>query len=83
MDKQNTRHITLAYFDRKVIVDYIEQCREFLGLLRQRMLCKDLPLVNIHPHQVAFGGVEFEKQKGISSIHFSADNVLLSYFTQT
>lgn len=63
---QATRHITLAYFDRKSTVDY-------LGVVQGIPVCFDakecaedtFPLANIHPHQIAFM-TDFERQKGIS-----------------
>ena len=72
IDKE-TRHITLAYFDKKSTVDYI-------GVVQGIAICFDakecntdtFPLANIHPHQVEFMK-KFEEQKGISFI--------LIYFT--
>ena len=63
---QATRHITLAYFDKKSTVDYI-------GVVQGIPVCFDakecsedtFPLQNIHPHQVAFM-TDFEKQDGIA-----------------
>jgi recombination protein U len=63
-----TRHITLAYFDKKSTVDYI-------GVVQGIPICFDakecntdtFPLQNIHPHQVAFMK-SFEQQEGISFI---------------
>ena len=54
IDKE-TRHITLAYFDKKSTVDYI-------GVVQGIPVCFDakecsedtFPLQNIHPHQVEF-----------------------------
>ncbi len=65
---QSTRHITLAYFDKKSTVDYI-------GAVQGIPICFDAkesvsdtyPLQNIHPHQIDFMS-HFEKQKGISFI---------------
>ena len=61
-----TRHITLAYFDKKSTVDYI-------GVVQGLPVCFDakecsedtFPLQNLHPHQVAFM-TDFEKQAGIA-----------------
>lgn len=71
---QQTRHITLAYFDQKSTVDYI-------GVVQGIPVCFDakecatdtFPIQNIHAHQVEFMR-EFEKQDGISFIiiYFSA-----------
>ncbi len=65
IDKQ-TRHITLAYFDKKSTVDYI-------GVVQGIPVCFDakecavdtFSLQNIHEHQVTFME-EFEKQNGIA-----------------
>ncbi len=72
IDKE-TRHITLAYFDKKSTVDYI-------GVVQGIPVCFDakechtdtFPLQNIHEHQMNFMG-HFEEQKGIA--------FLLIYFT--
>lgn len=63
---QETRHITLAYFDQKSTVDYI-------GAVQGLPVCFDakecntdtFALENIHEHQVDFMR-SFEKQGGIS-----------------
>ncbi len=65
IDKE-TRHITLAYFDKKSTVDYI-------GAVQGIPVCFDakecntdtFPLQNIHEHQMDFMG-KFEKQEGIA-----------------
>ncbi len=65
IDKQ-TRHITLAYFDKKSTVDYI-------GVVQGIPVCFDakectkesFPLQNIHEHQMEFME-EFERQDGIA-----------------
>ncbi len=65
IDKE-TRHITLAYFDRKSTVDY-------LGVVQGVPVCFDakecaedtFPLQNIHEHQVRFM-TDFEKQEGVA-----------------
>ncbi|MGN0327822.1 MAG: Holliday junction resolvase RecU [Lachnospira sp.] len=72
--EQETRRITLAYFDQKSTVDYI-------GVVQGIPICFDakecatdtFPLQNIHPHQINFMK-EFEKQDGISFI--------ILYFTE-
>ncbi len=72
IDKE-TRHITLAYFDKKSTVDYI-------GVVQGIPVCFDakechtdtFPLANIHPHQVQFMS-DFETQDGVAFI--------LIYFT--
>ena len=65
IDKES-RHITLAYFEKKSSVDYI-------GVVQGIPICFDakecntdnFPLQNIHAHQVEFMG-DFEKQQGIA-----------------
>jgi recombination protein U len=71
---QSTRHITLAYFDKKSTVDYI-------GLAQGYPICFDckecavdtFSLQNVHAHQVDF----MEKFKAQGGIAF-----LLIYYTQ-
>ncbi len=71
---KSSRHITLAYFDKKSTVDYI-------GAVQGVPVCFDakesrtdtFPLANIHPHQVQFM-TDFEAQDGVA--------FLLIYFTQ-
>ena len=75
---QESRHITLAYFDQKSTVDYI-------GAVQGIPVCFDakechtdtFPLQNLHEHQVAFME-QFEKQDGIAFliIYYSARNEL-------
>ncbi len=68
---QETRHITLAYFEQKSTVDYI-------GAVQGIPVCFDakecnsdtFPLANIHEHQVAFMR-QFEEQDGIAFILIS------------
>ncbi|MBR6771561.1 MAG: Holliday junction resolvase RecU [Lachnospiraceae bacterium] len=65
IDKES-RHITLAYFEKKSTVDYI-------GAVQGIPICFDakecsgdtFALQNIHPHQVEFME-QFEKQRGIA-----------------
>lgn len=65
---QESRHITLAYFDQKSTIDYI-------GVVQGIPVCFDaketavdtFPLQNIHKHQIEFM-TNFEKQNGISFI---------------
>ena len=67
MDQQS-RHITLAYFEKKSTVDYI-------GVVQGLPVCFDakechtdtFPLQNIHDHQVEFMK-HFEEQEGIAFI---------------
>ncbi len=64
--EQETRHITLAYFDAKSTVDYI-------GVVQGIPVCFDakecapdtFPLQNIHEHQYRFMR-DFESQEGIA-----------------
>lgn len=75
---QQTRHITLAYFEQKSTVDYI-------GVVQGIPVCFDakecavdtFTLANIHEHQVAFME-EFEKQHGIAFflIHYTHKDIL-------
>ncbi|WP_274970340.1 Holliday junction resolvase RecU [Lachnoanaerobaculum orale] len=63
---KSTRHITLAYFDKKSTVDYI-------GVVQGLPVCFDakecaaesFSLANVHEHQFKFM-CEFEKQGGIA-----------------
>ncbi len=72
---QESRHITLAYFDKQSTVDYI-------GAVQGVPVCFDakecaretFPLQNVHPHQVEFMK-KMEEQGGVS--------FLLIYFTLT
>ena len=73
---QQSRHITLAYFEQKSTVDYI-------GVVQGIPVCFDaketatdtFPLQNIHEHQIQFME-NFENQDGISFIilYYSARN---------
>ena len=73
---KNTRHITLAYFEKDSTVDYI-------GVAQSIPICFDakechtdtFPMQNIHKHQVDFMD-RFEHQGGISFllIYFTARN---------
>lgn len=70
---KHTRHITLAYFDKKSTVDYIGAVQGIPVCFDAKECATDtFPLQNIHAHQVEFMGA-FEKQNGIS--------FLLLYFT--
>lgn len=75
--EQDSKRITLAYFDRKSTVDYI-------GAVQGIPVCFDakecaqptFPLQNIHEHQVLFME-DFEKQGGIAFflLYFSSEDV--------
>lgn len=64
--EKESRHITLAYFDKKSTVDYI-------GAIQGIPVCFDakecnentFPMHNIHEHQMTFME-DFEKQQGIA-----------------
>lgn len=68
VEMNESRQITLAYFDKKSTVDYI-------GSVQGIPVCFDakecatntFPLQNIHAHQIAFMR-EFEQQNGIAFI---------------
>ena len=74
---QETRHITLAYFEQKSTVDYI-------GVVQGVPVCFDakecavdtFSLQNIHEHQVEFME-NFEKQGGIAFflIYYTSKNI--------
>lgn len=76
---QESRHITLAYFEQKSTVDYI-------GVVQGIPVCFDakecgtdnFPLANVHPHQVDFME-KFEKQAGVAFllIHYTARDVMV------
>ena len=71
---QESRHITLAYFDQKSTVDYIGAVQGIPVCFDAKECAKDtFALQNIHEHQVTFMG-DFEKQGGIAFflIYFSA-----------
>ncbi len=75
-----SRHITLAYFDQKSTVDYI-------GVIQGIPVCfdakesavKTFALQNIHPHQVEFMR-EFEEQDGIAFFLISYTGEDLYYY---
>ena len=63
---QESRHITLAYFDQKSTVDYIGAVQGIPICFDAKECAKDtFALQNIHEHQVTFMG-DFEKQGGIA-----------------
>ena len=62
----DTRHITLAYFDHKSTVDYIGAVQGIPVCFDAKECAEDtFPLQNIHEHQVKFME-DFEAQKGIA-----------------
>lgn len=75
IDKES-RHITLAYFEKKSTVDYIGSVQGIPVCFDAKECATDtFPLQNIHEHQVRFMG-DFEKQEGISFLilYFSHRN---------
>ena len=71
---KDTRHITLAYFDKKSTVDYIGVVQGIPVCFDAKECHSDLfPLQNIHEHQINFMQT-FEKQQGMA--------FFLLYFTQ-
>jgi len=63
---QKTRHITLAYFEKKSTVDYIGAVQGIPVCFDAKECAVDtFSLQNIHDHQVEFM-VNFEKQGGIA-----------------
>ena len=65
IDKES-RHITLAYFDRKSTVDYIGAVQGIPVCFDAKECAYDtFSLQNIHPHQIRFME-NFEKQDGIA-----------------
>ena len=71
---QQSRHITLAYFDQKSTVDYIGAVQGIPVCFDAKETAVDtFPLQNIHVHQIRFMS-DFEKQQGIAFIilYFSA-----------
>ena len=64
-DKES-RHITLAYFEKKSTVDYIGAVQGIPVCFDAKECAADtFSLQNLHPHQVEFMK-NFEKQNGIS-----------------
>ena len=65
---QQTRHITLAYFEKPSTVDYIGTVQGIPVCFDAKECAVDtFPMMNIHEHQVKFME-DFEKQGGISFI---------------
>ena len=62
---QQTRHITLAYFDQQSTVDYIGAVQGIPVCFDAKECATDtFPMMNIHEHQVKFMK-DFEKQGGV------------------
>ena len=63
---KTSRHITLAYFDRRSTVDYIGVVQGIPVCFDAKECAEDtFPLANVHEHQIDFMK-RFEEQKGIS-----------------
>lgn len=75
---QESRHITLAYFDQKSTVDYIGAVQGIPICFDAKECAKDtFALQNIHEHQVEFMG-DFKKQGGVAFflIYFTHMDIL-------
>lgn len=75
---QETRHITLAYFDQKSTVDYIGAVQGIPVCFDAKECAVDtFSLQNIHEHQVLFME-DFEKQDGVAFfiINFTHRDIL-------
>lgn len=75
---QETRHITLAYFDQKSTVDYIGAVQGIPVCFDAKECAVDtFSLQNIHEHQVLFMN-DFEKQEGVAFfiINFTHRDIL-------
>lgn len=73
---KTSRHITLAYFDKKSTVDYVGAVQGIPVCFDAKECAVDtFPLHNIHEHQVRFME-EFEQQEGVAFliIYFSGQN---------
>ena len=71
---KDSRHITLAYFEKKSTVDYIGAVQGIPVCFDAKESATDtFPMQNIHEHQLNFMR-DFEAQQGVS--------FLLIYFTQ-
>jgi len=70
IDKE-TRHITLAYFDRRSTVDYIGAVQGIPVCFDAKECAADtFPLANVHEHQVEFMK-DFREQGGVSFLIIS------------
>ena len=73
---QKSRTITLAYFEKQSTVDYIGAAQGVpLAFDAKETAQKNLPLQNIHAHQMTFMKA-FSEQKGLSFllVHFSKED---------
>lgn len=77
---QQSRHITLAYFDQKSTVDYIGTVQGIPVCFDAKECASDtFALQNIHEHQVEFMK-DFEKQKGVAFFLLDFTNRNLLYY---
>lgn len=68
---KHSRHITLAYFDKKSTVDYIGAVQGVPVCFDAKECAEDtFSLQNVHPHQMAFME-EFERQRGVAFLLIS------------
>ena len=77
-DKES-RHITLAYFEKKSTVDYIGAVQGIPVCFDAKECATDrFPLANVHEHQIRFMK-EFEEQDGIAFllIYFKAKDTFM------
>lgn len=75
---QESRHITLAYFEKKSTVDYIGAVQGIPVCFDAKECSTDtFPLQNIHEHQMQFME-KFEKQGGVAFLilYYSTKNLL-------
>ena len=79
IDKES-RHITLAYFDKKSTVDYLGAVQGIPVCFDAKECAEDtFPLANIHEHQVRFMR-ELEEQDGVSFLHLYFSNRQIYYY---
>ena len=76
---KKSRHITLAYFEKKSTVDYIGAVQGIPVCFDAKECATDrFPLANVHEHQIRFMK-EFEEQDGIAFllIYFKAKDTFM------
>lgn len=77
---QQTRHITLAYFDKQSTVDYIGTVQGIpICFDAKECAVKTFPMMNIHEHQIEFME-DFEKQGGIAFIILMYTSIDETYY---
>ena len=78
MDEE-TRTITLAYFEKQSTVDYIGVAQGIpIAFDAKETAGKSLPLQNIHAHQMAYGGISPPAGTFLSSRAFFCGRCILS-----